>query len=66
MRLPYDVCRCLDASCPNANRCARFLERNNGGPRTPYSRELRTAYADEDGNCTMLIEVKDGTPETPH
>ena len=26
-RLPYDVCRCHDAACPERTECARWLQR---------------------------------------
>ena len=42
MSLLHDVCRCLGEqtaihTCTRRESCARYVERNNGGPRTPYS-----------------------------
>jgi hypothetical protein len=52
MRLPNDVSRCMgelagdergrtkdvkDIFCPRRDTCARYVQRNTGGERTPYT-----------------------------
>ena len=35
MKLPYDVPRCLGAHCDVKHECERYLQRHEGGERTP-------------------------------
>ena len=42
MRLTNDTCRCLGEqtgihTCTRRETCARYTQRNTGGPSTPYS-----------------------------
>ena len=46
MRLPDDVCRCHDNSCYRRRNCLRWIERNNGGERTPRA-ETMFPYGDQ-------------------
>lgn len=66
--LEPDVCRCHDDGCAKRYRCARWLERDNGGPRTPHSWSLYQE-ADLDGAnlsgvwpvpCDYYLEVPHG------
>lgn len=33
-----DVCRCVDDECPSREICARWVFRNDRGPRTPVGK----------------------------
>lgn len=41
MTLPFDCCRCHDHNCELAENCQRYLDRNNGGERTPHAPTLK-------------------------
>lgn len=40
-RLLNDICRCHDNECPQRSDCLRYLQRNEGGERTPNALTLR-------------------------
>lgn len=46
-KLLDDVCRCHDELCDERHQCARWVLREDGGPRTPHSWSL---YPLPDGN----------------
>jgi hypothetical protein len=35
-RLPFDIERCHGANCAIREQCARYTNRDNVGPRSPY------------------------------
>jgi hypothetical protein len=41
-RLPDDVCRCHDKTCPERKSCLRFLQRNSGGEYVVHADTMRT------------------------
>lgn len=56
MSLPYDFSRCIQHNCPVAPYCARYRDRADIGPRTPFM-----APQDFDGDgCQSLILTDEG------
>jgi len=53
--LPYDVCRCMDGTCQDRDRCLRWTERLKGGPTTPHAVTLRE---DGDPRCWFFLEAQ--------
>ena len=59
MTLPYDVCRCMGQAkeggpCEKRDECARYLEMETGGHRTPYTASM---CAWSDGEYEYFITV---------
>jgi len=53
MKLPHDICRCHDSTCPLKDSCLRYLQRHDTGERTPHAESLR-----EGDTCNHHIKEK--------
>lgn len=55
--LANDICRCLGKECPISRKqqCARYVEKDKGGPMTPVSEQL-CGYEDEMGFSDYFIK----------
>lgn len=62
-RLTDGDCRCFDHGCPQRHQCARFMERNEGGPDRPLSRSMRGYEGGQGGECLNFVCVDAGEGE---
>lgn len=62
MPLLHDICRCADDTCFEREQCACWIEREQGGPRTPVAATLRPHDRPRDEPCPSRI-LTDRTPE---
>jgi len=58
--LLHDYTRCHDRACPKADRCARFLFREDGGEHTPHVPTFR----ETDEDCDEFLFLYDGEQPT--
>ena len=65
--LPDDVCRCLDAGCPEKDTCLRWTMRLGGKPARmyPYSPSLFPYDIPLGSPCPMRIAVEPDSPAQP-
>ena len=54
MKLPNDICRCFGKHCGEKETCERWIQRETGGERTPYT---LTMIQEGQGECGYKIEV---------
>ena len=55
-RLPNDVCRCFDSTCPRRETCLRWLDRSPEGERWVTS--ANTLRQPDAATCEVYIPVE--------
>jgi hypothetical protein len=63
-KLANDICRCHDEGCDDRRKCARYMLRNTGGPRTPNASTLFPVECLLDEPCPEMIPYEDAAEET--
>jgi hypothetical protein len=52
--LANDICRCHDLGCSQNDSCLRFLNKDNGGERTPHVK----SFSDLKGPCQYYMDLE--------